>query len=492
MNAFLRRAIVACLLAGLVISAVVLLRTLTAQSRQLEPFEESEVSNVPERAEARLARAIRFETISNQDMQQVDLDEFDRLHEWLAETYPKTHQALERHEVDPCSAYYVWRGSSDERPVLFMAHTDVVPVESHELEEWTHPPFAGEIADGYVWGRGALDVKTGVVGLLEATEVLVQSGYEPERTIYYAFGCDEEVGGRTGAAKIADIFEGESIRFEWVLDEGHAITKGIFPGIDKPVAFIGLAEKGFVTLKLQTPGAGGHSSMPPRNTAVGVLARAIVAIEEAPLDARVNEPVSQMFETLAPEMGFGNRLAFTNLWLLEPVVLAILTSKKTTNATVRTTTAATMFHAGVQDNILPKRAVAHVNFRIAPGDSIETVKAHVIEVIDDPRVRVEVPEGGFKSNPSAVAAVGSHGYNTIARSIRSAFGTDYLVAPSLTVGGTDSRHMGRVADDVYRFLPIELTSEDTARIHGIDERISVENYRRTVAFYLYALREAGR
>lgn len=491
MRRFFRRVVVATVLVSVVFTAVLIGRTFWVESLQIEPAPHDGVQ-VSEKANDRLAEAIRIETLSNADPETHELEPFDEFHRWASGSFPRVHAELERHAVEPCSSYYVWPGSDESlAPVLFASHIDVVPVEDHERPEWTHPPFSGAIAQGYIWGRGALDVKVGVVGLLEAAEALLSNGFEPRRTVFFAFGCDEEVGGRQGASRIAQRFSKDGRRFAWVLDEGHVITRGIFPGLEQPVAFVGLSEKGFATVELKVSAQGGHSSMPPSQTAVGILSRAVARLEANPLPPSVNEPVRSMFGTLAPEMGFGERLVFRNLWLFEPVVLRALTAKNTTNATVRTTMAATMFNAGVQDNVLAKRATAMVNFRLAPGHDIEFVRNYVEDIVDDTRVEVSVPERGFKSNPSPVSSATTQGFRAIASSVRGAFGESYLVSPSLTVGGTDSRYYTDLADDVYRFLPVELTAEDTARIHGIDERVSTENYRKAIDFYRLVLRAAA-
>lgn len=492
MRVFLRRFLVASALGSLVLITVVLTRTFWIESNQVEPQTHDGVQ-VSGEAHERLAESIRIQTLSNGDPRSHELKPFDAFHRWADESFPRVHAELERHEIKPCSSYYVWPGTdTDARPVLFAGHIDVVPVEPHELPEWTHPPFSGAVVDGYIWGRGALDDKIGVVGLLEAIEALLADGFSPRRSLFFAFGCDEEVGGRLGASRIAEHFSDEGLSFEWVLDEGHVITRGIFPGVDNPIAFIGLSEKGFATLELNVSAEGGHSSMPPTQTAVGILSRAVARVESNPVSASVNEPVRAMFETLAPEMGGLNRAVFRNLWLLEPIVVRVLTAKKTTNATVRTTTAATIFKAGVQDNVLPRRATAMINFRLVPGHDIEFIRDYVEEVVDDDRVEIRIPERGFKSNPSPVSDAGAAGFRIVAAAVRGAFGKDYLVSPSLTVGGTDSRYYADIADNVYRFLPVELTAQDTRRIHGIDERVSLENYKKAVDFYRMTLRAAGK
>ena len=474
-------ATVLAVLGGL--AAVLVVRAAMMESQQPD-VEPSEVPEVREGAAKRLGEAIRFETISPSEYDAEELAPFEQLQAYLTQAFPRVHDRIRREEISPCSLLYTWRGSNpDLKPALLMSHLDVVPVES-ELEEWEHPPFSGEIADGYIWGRGALDIKTGVIGILEAAETLLAHDIQPERTQMFAFGCDEEVGGQKGAKIISKLLKKRGVQPKYVLDEGQAITKGIVPGIEGPVALIGLGEKGYVTLELTAKAKGGHSMMPPKQTAVGILSEAITRIEDNPMPARLNEPARKMFETLGPELPFYQQIVFANLWLLKPVLLGQLANKKTTNATIRTTTAVTVVRGGDTENVLPQKATAKVNFRIAPGETIEDVERHVRQVVGDERVEIETPERNFMSNPSPISRTETEAYRKIGRSVRRVFGEETIVAPALMLGGTDSRHYTDIADDVYRFIPMILGPEDTERIHGLNERIGVDNYRNIVRFYM--------
>ncbi len=468
----------------LLLVTVLVVKALTMTSRQIQS--EPTALSVREGATERLAESVRFETISNSDPSLMPMEEYDRFAAFLQTSYPRVHATMELERVPPCSLVYRWRGKkSDAQPVLVASHIDVVPVEDHESEEWTHGPFSGAIADGFIWGRGTLDDKVGVVGLLEAAEILIASGHKPSRDVVLAFGCDEEVGGTIGAQKIARMFAERGEKFEFAADEGLAIAKGYVPGIAAPVALIGIVEKGFATYVLTARVEGGHSSMPPKNTAIGVLSRALAKLEENQMPAGLNPVSLQFFETLGPEANFAMKLVFANLWLLEPVLVSQLEAKPSTNASVRTTTAVTIFRAGVQDNVLPKQAVAKVNFRVAPGDTLEQLERHIVETIDDDRITVELQKGGFGNPASAISDVDAPGYRIIAESIRAAFGNDVVVAPSATTGGTDVRHYEKVSENQYRFAPVflEKETEDTARIHGVDERISIENWNDAILFY---------
>ena len=435
-----------------------------------------------------LAALLRFETVSKQDGAP-DLATFDRLRGMLEATYAKLHAALvhERAGEDGGSLLYTWKGSDPTaKPLLFMAHLDVVPVEPGIA--WTEPPFAGKIAGGFVWGRGALDDKSSVIGLCEAVEALLATGYAPRRTIYLAFGHDEEVGGRRGASRMAALLESRGVKPELVLDEGLFIVHGVLEGAPAPVAMIGIAEKGYASVELLVESAGGHSSMPPPETAVGILAGALSRLEHAQMPTRLAGAPRQLFETVAPFMPAWKRLVLTNLWLFSPMVQRSLAGKPTTNALVRTTTAPTILEGSVKDNVLATRARAAVNFRILPGDSVAGVVAHVNAAVNDNRVRVTLLQTTV-SEPSPQASTESAGYSSIVQAIHQTF-PDVLVAPGLMVAATDSRHMRVLGADTYRFAPHVLAAEDLKRIHGTDERIALTDLEQGIRFYAQVIRNA--
>lgn len=468
------------------LGAVLGVRAGLMESQQTE-VESVDVPEVDDGAVRRLSEAVQIETISPDDYDADELGPYQKFRASLIKWFPETHSALEREAIGPCSLVYTWEGRDSElQPAVWLSHMDVVPADSPD--EWTHAPFSGRVADGYIWGRGTLDVKSGLIGILEATETLVKTGYTPERTVKYAFGCDEEVGGERGAKQIAAAFAEREVEPSYVLDEGHAITEKLVPGLDRPVALVGLSEKGYATFELTATGEGGHSSMPPTTTAIGELSDAIDRVEARPMPARLNEPARRMFETLGPELPFHQQLVFANLWLFDGLVVRQMEGKPSTNASVRTTSAVTTVRGGSKENVLPGRATATVNFRIAPGDTIEDAEDHLERVVDDD-IEVSRPESAFGSNPSPVSETDTDAYRAVERNVRAVFGEKTAVAPALTVGATDSRYYTDVAENVYRFLPIILGPEDTERIHGVDERISVDNYRAMVRFYMAMLRE---
>jgi len=412
------------------------------------------------------------------------------MHHFFDQAFPHVHETLKREVVAEYSLLYTWKGQDERlRPLLLLGHMDVVPAESQSGTGWTHPAFEGRIADGYLWGRGTLDDKDAVLGILESVERLLQEGYAPRRTIYLAFGHDEEVGGQSGAAKIAALLISRGIKLDYVLDEGLTIVEGVVPNITKPVALVGVAEKGYVSIEMTVESEGGHSMMPPQQTAIGILSAAIDKIEQNQFSTRMGLPIRQMFGTLAPEMPFSMKTIFANLWLFEGLVEKKLAAAPRTNALIRTTTAPTIFTSGVKENILPTTARSVVNFRLLQGESIGSVMEHVRRTIDDPRVKIR-PSGGFSSEPSYVSDTGSPGFRVIERTIRQVF-PEVLVAPGLCIGATDSRHYAKLTESIFRFSPLWLRPDDLQRIHGIDERISIENYTKVVKFYTQLIRNSG-
>lgn len=466
---------------------VLLVRTLSFCEGQdpVQPL--AAVSLDSEAAARRLAGAIRFETISHQDSARFDPEPFDGFHAYLAKTYPEVHAVVRKEAIDGYSLLFKWEGRNPNLlPILLSAHQDVVPVAEETLSDWTHPPFAGRIADGYVWGRGSLDMKSGLIGVMEAVTLLLREGFQPERDVYLAFGHDEEVGGSGGAARIAEALKQRGVRLAYVLDEGGMIVEGVIPGVSAPVALVGFAEKGYATIELTVRGIGGHASMPPPQTTVGVLSKAITRLEENPF-ATTFTYTRPLFSRVGPRLPFMNRVIFANLWLFDPLARRALEQSKLMNAMLRTTTAATVFHAGAKENVLPISSRGMVNFRILPGDAVQALAERVRVIIDDPRVQIRVKANA--QDPSPVSDLSSDSFRLLARTIRGVSPDSHLiVAPYVTVAATDSRHYAAITDNIYRFLYNTGDASDVKRIHGTDERISVRSYVQAIAFYYHLIR----
>lgn len=426
----------------------------------------------------RLAQALRLQTVSYEDPTRIDDSQFVQLGELLETSFPKAHSELIVEKFGH-SRLYTWPGTDPTRVAgLFLAHLDVVPVD--DPDRWTHPPFSGVVDDEFVWGRGAIDDKSRVLALLEAIEGALADGVRPNGTLYFAFGHDEEIGGQNGACVIARELLERGVRAEILLDEGGVVTRGVVDGIDRPVASIMLGEKGFATVRLSTRDLGGHSSMPPKHTAVGRISRAVVALEDNPMPLLMSPTVLDMTKRLAPFMSEPRRSLLRSAERFSGVIARILTARPQTEALVRTTTAATVIRGGVKANVLPQHAEALVNFRILPGESVADVLAHCRATIADDRVDIELAPG-MLAEPSPVSPSDGPEFALVAESARKVL-PDVAVTTGLVPGATDARHYNDVAAVRFNFAPIILEQADLERIHGSDERISHENYQRLIAF----------
>jgi carboxypeptidase PM20D1 len=443
----------------------------------------------------RIGLAVQYKTIADPDPAKIDGYPFEGMHRMLRMLYPQVHEKLTLETVNQYSLLYTWEGNNpDLEPILFMAHQDVVPADESADSGWTHPPFSGELADGYVWGRGTLDIKNSLISLFEAVTFLLKEGFKPERTIYLAFGHDEEVSGIHGAKAIAELLESRGVRLSFLLDEGGSVMQGNLPGIEQPVALIGISEKGYLSLKLNSRVAGGHSSMPPENTAIGMLALSVAALEANPFPAHL-DVVQFMMSYLGNAVPFTQRVALANSWLFGGMLKRKLAASHTTNASLRTTTAPTLFHAGVKENVLPAEAEAVVNFRIFPGDTLRDVYESVVDLVGDEHITVspvgsETLESDYGWNPTPVVDTESPQFERLLNLVEAAF-PEALAAPFLVLGATDARHYARICENAFRFSPVLITKEDLGGTHGVNEHLSFENAACMVGFYIECMREMG-
>lgn len=436
-----------------------------------------------------LSSIIQCETVSLLEESPAGRRPFYELQLRLHQMYPRLHATLEQQLFNDFSLLYTWKGKNpDLPPVVLMAHVDVVPAAPESLDQWEYPPFSGAVADGFVWGRGTLDIKSQVIGLMESVETLLKRDYQPERTIYLAFGHDEEIGGKNGGQRMVQWFTDHDIRPGVVLDEGGEIAEGMLPGTAVPVALVGTAEKGSLVLQLTAETEAGHSAFPPKQSSIGVLSQAIAFLEHEQMPAHVNM-VLPLFKQVAAAMPFTQQLELANLWLFSGIIQKRLEANPQTNAIIRTTTAPTIIHAGDRPNVLPGTAEAAVNFRLRPGDAIARVCDHVRKVIDDPRVKFEVREG-WAWEASPVSETDTTSFRLLERTIQQVF-DNVPVAPFLVLGATDSRHYNELCDQVYRFTPLIATPEDLHRVHGLNERIGVAALGKMVQFYVQLIQSWG-
>jgi carboxypeptidase PM20D1 len=469
------------LLLLLILLAVLLFKTFSFKSKQLD------IASVPAptldpQALTHLQGAIKYKTISYNDLSLFDTAAFNGFHRYLKITYPLVHEKLSLKKVADYSLLYKWEGSDASlAPYVLMAHQDVVPIEEASRDLWTVDPFEGVVRQDSIWGRGACDDKINLIGIMETVEKLLKEEFQPKRTIYLAFGHDEEVGG-TGARALAAELKSQNVQAELVLDEGGIVTNDKVPGMTKLVAMIGTSEKGYLSLELKVEKNGGHSSMPEKETALDILTKALVVLRDHPFHADFTAPTRGFIDHVGPEMPFLEKMVFANTWLFKGVVIGIYEASPGGNALVRTTTVPTIFHAGIKDNVVPTAVTAVVNFRLLPGDSSAWVMREVRKIINDDRVSIKV-FGGFASEPTDITSEDGPGYKLVDETVHKVF-PETVTTPFLMIGGTDSRHMDGVSKNIIKFSPMI----DPIGFHGIDERVSVNSYNDTLWFFETLLR----
>ncbi|MDH5476282.1 MAG: M20 family peptidase [Cyclobacteriaceae bacterium] len=444
-------------------------------------YESIDVLEINSSSVDNFSAALKIKTISPENAVDFDSIQFHNFSDFLENTYPLTNSLLEKKTFNTFSFLYKWEGTeSSLKPIVLMAHLDVVPVIEENLSDWKEDPFGGKVVNDTIWGRGTIDDKIGVIGIMESIELLLKQGFVPKRSIYIALGHDEEIGGLNGAKVIANYLKEEGVEAEFVLDEGGVIIQDRIPGIKKDVALIGIAEKGFVSLKLSVKLEGGHSSMPEKETAIDVLANAITKLKKNPFPTKITPPLEKFIENLGPEMPFMNKLVFANKFIFSTLIKKIYEESASGNANVRTTTSPTIFNSGAKENIIPRSAHATINFRVLPEETIASVIERVKEAINDDRIQINSSE--FDSEPSQVSSITSFGYATISKTI-SEINPELLIAPYLVVGATDSRYFNEVSKNIYRFSFITINDKNIKSFHGVNERLPIVDFENAIRFY---------
>lgn len=423
-----------------------------------------------------LAQMIRIPTVSSYKTEEFDEEKFEQFRQLLPKLYPHVFETCGYERLDHTEMLFTWKGKSSAAPVVLMAHYDVVPVEE---ARWQHPPFCGEIFDGELWGRGTLDTKITLMGILEAAEQKIKSGFVPKNDIYLAFSGDEEVSGN-GAPAAVEALKGRGVRPAMVVDEGGAVVQGVFPGVSAPMAVIGIGEKGLADLEVVAKSEGGHASHPPVHGAVGKMSRAVMACENHQFKAELSTPIRAMLNTVGPYAPFGLRIVFANLWCFGGLLAAAANKLGTEmNAMMRTTMAFTMARGSKQTNVMPNEAVASVNLRLLNTTTVEQAAEHLRRAINDPEVEVRVRDG---MNASPYADVDSDAWKTLAAAVGETW-TKAIVTPYLMIACSDSRHFSAICKNVFKFSAMELSAEQRGLIHNDDERIEVAKIGETVEFF---------
>ncbi|MBP3656022.1 MAG: M20 family peptidase [Clostridia bacterium] len=465
------------LLALAAFAAVIIVRTLRFVPAPQEPVSPIPAEPDRERIVRNMQDMIRCRTVSGRDWSKVDEPEFEKFRALLKERYPNVHRAFTLERVGRTGLLYHMAGRSAAKPSVLMAHYDVVPVNE---EGWTKPPFDAVIEDGCIWGRGTLDTKGTLLGVLEALEALLSDGFVPENDLYLSFSGEEEVDGAS-CPQIVERLRELGVTPALVVDEGGAVVSKVFPGVSAPCAVVGVAEKGFANFRFSLNTPGGHASTPPVKTALGQLSRAVVNIEKHPFAGRLTPPAAGLFDTLGRHSSFLYRMIFANLWCFRPVLnLYCRLSGGELNALMRTTVAVTRFEGSDAYNVLPPSASFGVNLRLLGGETVESAKAYLTSVIRNPEITCEVISG---MNPSISSPAQGEGWDKLCAAIRRTW-PEAIVSPYLMMACSDSRHYCSITDKVYRFTPMFLSKEERAMIHGNDERVPIDTLVKTVQFYI--------
>ncbi len=437
-----------------------------------------------ERAMAHLSEAISIPTISYPEKEKVDFDQFYKFHAFLERSFPLLHKTLSKEIVDEASLMYHWKGTrSDLDPIALIAHQDVVPVSKGTEDDWTHPPFSGYNDGEFIWGRGALDMKNHLMGVMEAVEALLEEGFVPERDVYLCFGQDEEVVANEngGAVSMMRVFKERGIHLDSLIDEGGAILPINIKGVlnNKSLVGIGIAEKGYCDVEISLDAKGGHSSQPPKHTALGRMADVIKDLENNQFSSELMPYVTQLFSNIGRNCTYPVRLVTCNLNYMKPLIRTIMKQIPPAASLIRTTTGITMAQGSPAANVLPQKASITVNFRMMPGVTVDDVIKHIHKVVKNKDIEVKILKA---KEASSFSPTDSRAFKII-NDICMQENPDNIVAPYLVMGGTDACNYEPVCENIYRYSPYRAGVDLLLCTHGTNERIPCEAVGPGVAFF---------
>ena len=427
-----------------------------------------------------LSGLIRLETVSGSDTS--GDNKFHAFRELLKDMFPALFSHAEYTEFTD-GFVLRWEGlDSAAQPDLFMNHHDVVEAGG----EWRHSPFSGEVAEGRLWGRGALDDKGGLWAMLQAAEELIREGYIPRRDIWFSSSSTEESTGR-GADEISRWFESKGIRFHLCLDEGGLILRDPLPGVKGLFAMIGVGEKGCADLKFTARSRGGHASMPPKNTPLVRLGRFMAEADRQQIfDAWMSPAVCEMLRTFAPYMKSRKAELISRpeqfRHLLTPVLLR---SSPSAAALLRTTVAFTIARGSDGTNVLPTEAWVVANLRYSHHQGQQGSFDAIRKLAEKYDLEMEVLDPG---NPSRITDHTQDGFALVRQALKAVF-PEVVPAPYLLTGASDARFFDRVSNQCLRFLPFFADDAQLASIHGIDESLNLDTLAPAVDFYKYMMKE---
>ena len=436
-----------------------------------------------DRYQKNLSRAIQCKTISNADPTKVDWPEFYKFHAFLDEAYPLIAKTLEKEVVDKASLIYRWKGTNpDLEPIALLSHQDVVPVTPGTEDDWEHPAFEGFNDGEFIWGRGAMDMKNHLIGVMEAVETLLEEGYVPERDVYLLFGHDEEVVASEfgGAKTIMQTLLSRGIHLDSVLDEGGAILPVNIKGvINKQLAGVGIAEKGYCDMEISLDFKGGHSSQPPKHTGAGKMADVIKDIENHQFPSHIEPYLAEMFHKIAKNTTYPVRTILCNLPILMPIVKEVMKQIPPAASFIRTTTGVTMMQGSPAPNVLPQTPKITVNFRAMPGTTSDDIVNHIRRVVRNKDININVLR---KKEPSKFSPTDSRAFKVIEQLCMQQ-NPDNIVTPFLVMGGTDACFYEPICENIYRFSPYVASTALLLCTHATNERVPIECLHDGVAFF---------
>ena len=472
-------------LAILLLLAILLFNTLRTEPWPLHKA--AALEPLPDSAITHMSNAIRIATVSPEDTTRIDSVHFNQFRFFLEQSYPLIHRQLSRTIIKDYSYVFEWKGTDTSLlPIILMGHYDVVPVEPSAVKLWTVKPFGGELKDSVIWGRGAVDDKAAVISILEATENLLKKGFKPVRTFLLCFGHNEESTG-TGAIAIVDYLQKRHIRADMVIDEGGEINTGKIKDVQRPIAMIGVAEKGYVTFELAVQKPGGHSSKPDKETAIDILVKALYKLRTVQMPVTLTEPLKEYFHRVSGSSdNFFNKMALNNLWLFKSTVQNTLGGSPEGDAMQRTTIVPTILESGIRENVIPTNAKAIVNSRILTGETTREVQEFIKNTINDNRVTITI-KGDFNTEPSPLTDLNSPAFKRMEEAVYQTL-DDVIPVPYVMLGASDSRNYRAISNGVINFTPLI----NSKGFHGIDERLPVKDFQRSINFFTSIIKESGK